>query len=41
MTFVCNKGAQGGGIQKRNIPHLYLRPLKDLGILHNWPNKYV
>ena len=38
MTFVCNKGAQGGGLQKPNIYHM---TLKDLGILHNWPDKYV
>ena len=43
MTFVCNKGTQGGGLQKRNIYHICIfdHQKQELGISHTWRNKYV
>ena len=40
--FFCNKGTQGGGLQKCNIYHICIFDhQRILGILHNWPGKYV
>ena len=44
MTFVCNKGAHGGGLQKRNIYHIihiFDNKRQNLDISHNWRNKHV